>query len=253
MKDDPREFVPLDDPRHRKPSADEDAPEFSDDALALAFTTEHGDDLRYVAAWNRWLKWDGTRWAHENTLLAFNHARAICREAAAAATKETVAKAITSAKTVAGVVALARVDRQHAATTDQWDDDPWLLNTPGGMVDLVTGRMREHRREAYCTKITAAAPGAGCPLWLKFLDRIFDKDAELIAFVQRVAGYALTGITREHALFFGFGTGANGKSVFGGNRDVRIVARRTTSDGSGKLERRPPGDGDRDGGGATLG
>jgi putative DNA primase/helicase len=214
MKDDPREFVPLDDPRHRKPSADEDAPEFSDDALALAFTTEHGDDLRYVAAWNRWLKWDGTRWAHENTLLAFNHARAICREAAAAATKETVAKAITSAKTVAGVVALARVDRQHAATTDQWDDDPWLLNTPGGMVDLVTGRMREHRREAYCTKITAAAPGAGCPLWLKFLDRIFDKDAELIAFVQRVAGYALTGITREHALFFGFGTGANGKSVF---------------------------------------
>ena len=26
-------------------------------------------------------------------------------------------------------------------------------------------------------------------------------------------GYALTGITREHALFFAYGTGANGKSV----------------------------------------
>ena len=29
-----------------------------------------------------------------------------------------------------------------------------------------------------------------------------------------MCGYALTGITREHALFFLYGTGANGKSVF---------------------------------------
>lgn len=32
--------------------------------------------------------------------------------------------------------------------------------------------------------------------------------------MQRVCGYALTGVTREHALFFLYGTGANGKSVF---------------------------------------
>jgi putative DNA primase/helicase len=35
-----------------------------------------------------------------------------------------------------------------------------------------------------------------------------------MAFLRRVCGYALTGITREHALFFLYGTGANGKSVF---------------------------------------
>ena len=33
-------------------------------------------------------------------------------------------------------------------------------------------------------------------------------------FIQRMCGYALTGVTREHALFFVYGTGANGKSVF---------------------------------------
>ncbi len=32
--------------------------------------------------------------------------------------------------------------------------------------------------------------------------------------MQRVIGYCLTGSTREHALFFLYGTGANGKSVF---------------------------------------
>jgi putative DNA primase/helicase len=38
-------------------------------------------------------------------------------------------------------------------------------------------------------------------------------DAELIAFIQRMLGYALTGDTREHALFFLYGPGGNGKGV----------------------------------------
>ena len=49
---------------------------------------------------------------------------------------------IASAKTVAAVERLAKADRRHAATVDQWDADPWLLNTPDGVVDLQTGKMR---------------------------------------------------------------------------------------------------------------
>ena len=52
------------------------------------------------------------------------------------------------------------------------------------------------------------------PTWNAFLDPVTDGDAELIAFLQRVVGYALTGVTREHALFFLYGTGANGKGTF---------------------------------------
>jgi putative DNA primase/helicase len=44
-------------------------------------------------------------------------------------------------------------------------------------------------------------------------DRVTGSDSELITYERRVLGYALTGIVREHALFFGYGTGANGKSV----------------------------------------
>jgi len=64
------------------------------------------------------------------------------------------------------------------------------------------------------TKITAVAPGGECPLWHKFLERITGGDKELQKFLQRAAGYALTGSIREHALFFCYGTGANGKGVF---------------------------------------
>jgi putative DNA primase/helicase len=63
------------------------------------------------------------------------------------------------------------------------------------------------------TKITAVAPSGDCPIWRTFLSRITDGDVDLMRFMQRVLGYALTGLTAEHALFFGYGTGANGKSV----------------------------------------
>jgi putative DNA primase/helicase len=188
-------------------------PNSSEDALALAFTKLHGQDLRYVAAWNRWLKWSGTCWIVENTLLPFDYSRRICRSIASLEGPG-IARQIASSKTTASIVSLARADRQIAATVEQWDSDPWLLNTPGGIVDLRNGSLAPHRRDAYCTKITAAAPGGSCELWLKFLSQIFGDDAKLISFVQRVVGYSITGITRDHALFFGYGTGANGKGVF---------------------------------------
>lgn len=52
-----------------------------------------------------------------------------------------------------------------------------------------------------------------CPRWVGFLDRIFDHNAALIAFMQRTFGYALTGLTTEQVLFLLYGLGANGKST----------------------------------------
>jgi putative DNA primase/helicase len=75
--------------------------------------------------------------------------------------------------------------------------------------------MLSHDSNRYMTKITAVAPGGdGCPLWTKFLAEITGGDADLQTFLQRIAGYALTGSIREHALFFLYGTGGNGKGVF---------------------------------------
>ena len=81
-------------------------------------------------------------------------------------------------------------------------------------VDLRTGERYSPRPEDYMTKCAPVAPGGDCPLWREFLARVTSEDAALQKYLQRVAGYCLTGHTHEHAIFFLYGTGANGKSVF---------------------------------------
>ncbi|AFU62862.1 phage/plasmid primase, P4 family [Acidithiobacillus caldus] len=188
----------------------------SEDALALSFTRRYQRDWRYVAAWGKWLMWDGQRWRAEETLAATDLIRHVCRHAAVRADNARLATKLAASSTVGGVERLARTDRRHAATPDEWDADPWLLNTQGGVVDLRTGRMRPHDRADRMTKIAPATlvPGSACPTWIRFLEQVTGGDAELQAYLQRMVGYCLTGSTAEHALFFLYGTGANGKSVF---------------------------------------
>ena len=75
-------------------------------------------------------------------------------------------------------------------------------------------RSRPHRYDDFLSQITSCGVGDGCPTWTEFLKRITCGDDELRAYLQRVFGYVLTGSTKEHALFFLYGSGANGKSVF---------------------------------------
>jgi putative DNA primase/helicase len=82
-------------------------------------------------------------------------------------------------------------------------------------IELRTGINRPPRPDDLCTKITACPPkDIPIPLWTDFLARVTARDVDLRRYLQRVAGYCLTGNTREHVLFFFYGTGANGKGVF---------------------------------------
>ena len=119
--------------------ADARPPEFSDEALALRFAKRHKDELRYVAAWSRWLAWTSARWETDSTLDAFDRARTICR---AASSEKSTKPSIASAKTVAAVERLAKADRRIAATTEQWDANPDTFNTeatPPGHDGSTTG------------------------------------------------------------------------------------------------------------------
>jgi putative DNA primase/helicase len=211
---------PLDDREPPEDEADEPADGIersvwgSEDWLAVRFTRRYQHDWRYVALWGKWLVWDGHRWRAEDTLAASDLIRQVCRQASRKAESTKLAAKIAGASTIAGVERLARTDRRHAATADEWDADVWRLNTPGGLVDLRSGRMRPHDRGDRMTKIAAATPRGTCPRWQAFIAQGTQGDAQYAAYLQRFAGYCLTGSTQEHALFFLYGTGANGKSVF---------------------------------------
>jgi len=187
---------------------------FTEDALAATFADRHAGTWRYVAAWGQWLTWSGIAWRREDTLQAFDLARRVCREAAACAGTTKLKAKLSTAATVSAVERLARSDRRHASTTEIWDRDPWLLNTPEGVIDLRTGAVAHHDPLLHMTKTAGASAAGDCPIWLEFLDTVTRGDADLQTYLQRMAGYCLTGITSEHALFFLYGTGANGKSVF---------------------------------------
>lgn len=186
---------------------------FADDTLALQFSALYEHDLRFVAGWGRWMRWNGHKWAQDTTLHVYDQVRLLCRTAAADATSATTKRAVASGKTIASVEKLARTDRRHALTVTDWDTDQWLLNTPRGIVDLRNGAFTPHDRKRHMTKCTAVSPHGECPLWRQFLKDVTNSNEELQTYIQRVLGYALTGSIREHALFFAYGTGANGKGT----------------------------------------
>jgi putative DNA primase/helicase len=182
--------------------------------VADAFTRAHADQLRFDHTRGRWSLWDGTRWRREETKLAYRWAHAEARKMARGG-KNNVVVTAGKAAFAAGVERLAQAGEAFAVTHEVWDGDAWLLGTPGGVIDLRTGRMRPPRPEDYITRLTAVAPALGedCPLWLKFLEEATGNDPGMIGFLQRWFGYCLTGITREHALVFIHGDGGNGKGV----------------------------------------
>jgi putative DNA primase/helicase len=114
------------------------------------------------------------------------------------------------------MINLAKSGDGIPVTPKEFDTPDWLLNLENGILDLKTGVLLPHDPELLLTKLAPVTfdPSAQCPQWLAFLDRIMGGNADLIAFLQRIVGYTLTGDTSAQCLFFLHGGGANGKSTF---------------------------------------
>jgi putative DNA primase/helicase len=187
----------------------------TEDSAAVEFVELHCDDLRYCHSSGKWFRWNGVIWEKDDTGIAFQWAREHARKCAAELDEKK--RYITSKTSFAsGVERFAKGDPAVAVTIAYWDRDPWLLGTPGGTLDLKTGQLRPSLQDDGITKLISVSPSddACCPRWLRFLAETTGEDGELIRFLKQWCGYALTGLTREHALVFVFGPGGNGKSVF---------------------------------------
>lgn len=113
-------------------------------------------------------------------------------------------------------LAASNQDAALVTREDAFDVNPWLLPCANAVVDLRTGEAVEPRPE---DMLLMAAPtewhGLTCPapIWERFLREVFVGDEEMLGFIQRLLGYAITGSVKDHILPIFVGVGRNGKGT----------------------------------------
>lgn len=198
----------------------------NDAGRAEQFIDRVRDCVRFVPAWNQWLVWECGYWrpdeSGEITRLVVEHSRQLLRECydilnerdRANAAKAAIAMG--NADRIANTLKLAKCDSRIVASHKRLDAEPFLLGVQNGTIELRTGTFREGQRADLITKRAGVeyVAGAQCPRWIAFLREVLRNDAELIAYVQKLTGYTLTGDVSAQLFPFLFGSGKNGKSVF---------------------------------------
>lgn len=189
-------------------------PTVTEDVLATDFVSMYGKDFRHT---DQWFLWNGACWARdEKDKAALSHMRTAAKARNPLGADRTLGKA----STARGALAFAAADRRLSISSKGFDADPYLLGTPGGTVDLQTGKLREARRADYITQQTAVAPSdeksyrEDCAEWLDFLNVATAGDEEYQFYLQKMTGYCLTGDTQEENIIFFWGDGGNGKGTF---------------------------------------
>lgn len=103
-----------------------------------------------------------------------------------------------------------------AIVGDEIDQRPWLLPCKNGVIDLKTGKLQAGVPGDYLVKaipVEWKSIDHPCPNWERFISEIHQDDPEIIAFIQRLLGYSITGLVKEHFIATFVGEGRNGKSV----------------------------------------
>jgi putative DNA primase/helicase len=199
---------------------------YTDSGNAERLAQRFAGSVRYCAPHGIWYVWADQRWEPDQTgeMLARTKliARELYEEAARIEDREQRdkcadwARKCEAAERRRAALFLAQSEEGIPVLPSDMDRDPFLLNCQNGTVNLRTGESREHRRDDLITRLAPVEYDAQArsDLWERFLNDSTGGDAALKDFVQRAAGYSLTGSVREEVLFFVHGPAASGKSTF---------------------------------------
>lgn len=187
-------------------------------AELLAYLSSN--DLKFDPA-RGWMAWTGKIWKQDRRKaiqLVTKAARWRYRQAITLDMDEQRREsswAISSQQATRVMACLQMAEALDDFEAPAWDANPWLLGVKNGTVNLKTGKLQRHQRTDYITLTSKATydPLAACPRWDQFITEVFP-DIAVQQFIQRAAGYSLTGLTTEQSFFLCFGKGANGKSKF---------------------------------------
>jgi putative DNA primase/helicase len=185
-----------------------------------------GGKLFYVPQFQKWYTWAGTHWAEDKTFRVLDMAKqtvlsmyaelADCTDDAERKRRLAWIRQSESRNRLENMIALLRSEPGIAVLPDTLDQHPMLLPCRNGTLDLTTGQLLPPDPAHHLTQRIDIDydPAATCPQWERFLDRIMGGNGELIGFVQRLIGHALTGDVSGKYLVFLYGpSGNNGKST----------------------------------------
>lgn len=197
-----------------------------DDAgAARLFIDTCGGCCKYAADRRKWLFFDGSRWDADGE----NAVREKLKELAAALTLYGL-RHISDEKRRTDFLKWAAKWQQFrqrdtilkdAASVapvkyGDFDRDPLVLNCRNGTLDLSTFELKPHNAGDLLSHMADVTynPAAQAPRWLRFIDEITAGDKDTAKYLQKVAGYILTGQTHFECAFICHGaTARNGKST----------------------------------------
>lgn len=198
--------------------------DLNDTGNAHRFVARFGDIIRYNVDNQKWMIWNGKYWQMDVYNNIKNYAELVIEEMkqqvlsmAETNEKKALMNNIKRALSSSGKIAFLK-EAEHISgipvTNNNFDRDPFMLNCASGVIDLHDGTIRPHDKTFMCSKYVPYELSNDEPkLWNKFLGEIFASNNELIHYIQKIMGYALSGSTREQCMFILLGDGANGKSI----------------------------------------
>lgn len=201
---------------------------YDDTGNAHRFTDSYGEVIRYSYIRKNWYYYDGKIWVIDQEGKIKTLADKVIENmkdetvfvpegADAEEIEKAFTKHIKNTRNNRGKTNMIKESEHLLPIQPQaFDSDPHLFNVQNGYLDLKTGTLHDHDKEKFFTKISHVeyTDKADCPLWIDFLNTIFDNNQALINYIQRAVGYSLSGSTEEQMMFILYGNGRNGKSVF---------------------------------------
>ncbi|WP_059411227.1 phage/plasmid primase, P4 family [Cupriavidus basilensis] len=207
--------------------SDHEEVRFTDLGNARRLSGLLGDKLRYFSPEKQWFQLTTEKyWRRVDELIVARGARTMIEEMHAEVARlgdgpyklamKKHAIRSESAKAINDAITLFRSEPDILVEVSALDQGEWLFPVENGIVNLRDGSFLPADSSLMITQTAGARfdADATCPIWEAFIDQIMGGDKELVAYLRRAVGYSLTTTTREHAMFFVYGTGANGKSTF---------------------------------------
>jgi len=177
--------------------------------------------LVYLSDSNKWLRWNNKSWEECGQAgaiaLASQFAKGLFADLANNPHNMRKSAAAKQANSKKGIDAIAKLSEPHLAMlSSEMDADPYTLGCANGWIDLRSGKLFPPDPLKLITRVSPVSyvPDAQCPKFSAFLERLFGADEGMVAYLQRMAGYCLTGATKERVFFIAYGPTKGGKSTF---------------------------------------